>query len=48
MERVFNSEKPAHTKAVKELSDRGWAAAPIHPRDGGATIDGFPIRPRVG
>lgn len=42
----LNSEKPAHT-AVKELSDRGWAAAPIHPRDGGATIDGFPIRPQV-
>ena len=40
----LNKERPAHT-AVKELSDRGWATAPIHPKDGGATIDGFPIRP---
>ena len=40
----LNKERPAHT-AVKELSDRGWAIAPIHPKDGGATIDGFPIRP---
>ena len=40
----LNPEKPAHT-AVKELSDRGWAIAPIHPRDAGATINGFPIRP---
>ena len=42
----LNQERPAHT-AVKELSDRGWAIAPIHPRDGGATIDGFPIRPSL-
>ena len=40
----LNKERPAHT-AVKELSDSGWAIAPIHPKDGGATIDGFPIRP---
>lgn len=40
----LNKERPAHT-AVKELSDRRWAIAPIHPKDGGATIDGFPIRP---
>ena len=40
----LNKERPAHT-AVKELSDRGWAISPIHPKDGGATIDGFPIRP---
>ena len=33
----LNKERPAHT-AVKELSDRGWAIAPIHPKDGGATI----------
>ena len=39
-----NPEKPAH-KAVYELSARGWAVAPIHPRDAGATIAGFPIRP---
>lgn len=42
----LNKERPAHT-AVKELSDRGWAIAPIHPKDGGATIDGFPIRPEL-
>lgn len=41
-----NSEKPAH-KAVYELSARGWSVAPIHPRDAGATINGFPIRPSL-
>lgn len=41
-----NQEKPAH-KAVHELSARGWAVAPIHPRDAGATITGFPIRPSI-
>ena len=40
----LNPEKPAH-KAVHELSARGWSVAPIHPRDAGATINGFPIRP---
>ena len=40
----INPEKPAH-KAVHELSKRGWAVAPIHPKDAGATINGFPIRP---
>ena len=40
----LNPVRPAHT-AVGELKNRGWAPAPIHPRDGGATIDGFPIRP---
>ena len=40
----LNSERPAHS-AVGELSERGWAIAPLHPRDGGATIEGFPIRP---
>ena len=42
----INPEKPAH-KAVHELSARGWAVAPIHPRDAGATINGFPIRPSL-
>ncbi len=42
----LNKERPAHT-AVKELSDRGWAVAPIHPKDAGATIEGFPIRPNL-
>ena len=41
-----NPKKPAH-KAVHELSARGWAVAPIHPRDAGATINGFPIRPSL-
>ena len=41
-----NSERPAHS-AVGELSERGWAIAPLHPRDGGATIEGFPIRPEL-
>lgn len=40
----LRSDRPAHT-AVKELSDRGWAVSPIHPRDAGGTIEGFPIRP---
>ena len=42
----INTEKPAH-KAVHELSARGWAVAPIHPKDAGATIAGFPIRPSL-
>ena len=42
----INPEKPAH-KAVHELSARGWAVAPIHPKDAGATIAGFPIRPSL-
>ena len=42
----LTSEKPAHT-AVGELSERGWAIAPIHPRDCGATINGFPIRSEI-
>ena len=42
----LDPEKPAH-KAVHELSSRGWAVAPIHPRDAGATINGFPIRPSL-
>jgi len=41
-----NPEKPAHT-AVAELSQRGWAVAPVHPRDCGGTIDGFPIRREI-
>ena len=42
----LNQERPAHS-AVKELAGRGWAPAPIHPHDAGATIEGFPIRPEV-
>ena len=42
----LNTERPAHS-AVSELKERGWAVAPIHPRDGGATIEGFPIRPNL-
>ena len=39
----LNTERPAHS-AVIELKQRGWAIAPIHIKDGGATIEGFPIR----
>lgn len=42
----LNHERPAHT-AVRELSELGWACAPIHPRDAGGTISGFPIRPSL-
>tara|TARA_B100001769_G_scaffold61366_1_gene45292 strand:- start:409 stop:1101 length:693 start_codon:yes stop_codon:yes gene_type:complete len=42
----LNQERPAHT-AVSELRRRGWAIAPLHPNDGGATIEGFPIRPEL-
>ena len=42
----LDPEKPAH-KAAHELSARGWAVAPIHPRDAGSTINGFPIRPSL-
>ena len=42
----LKKDKPAHT-AVQELKERGWAVAPIHPRDAGATISGFPIRPSL-
>ena len=42
----LNHERPAHT-AVGELSELGWACAPIHPRDAGGTISGFPIRPSL-
>ena len=39
-------ERPAH-QAVLELAQRGWACAPIHPIDAGATVGGFPIRPAL-
>ncbi len=42
----LNTQRPAHS-AVAELKQRGWAVAPLHPHDGGATIEGFPIRPRL-
>ena len=42
----LNHERPAHA-AVRELSELGWACAPIHPRDAGGTISGFPIRPSL-
>ena len=42
----LNTQRPAHS-AVSELQGRGWAVAPIHPNDGGATIEGFPIRPKL-
>ncbi len=42
----LKTERPAYS-AVGELSERGWAIAPLHPNDGGATIEGFPIRPSL-
>lgn len=42
----LNVERPAH-QAVLELSERGWACAPLHPKDAGGTVGGFPIRPHV-
>ena len=42
----LNTERPAHS-AVSELKGRGWTIAPIHINDGGATIEGFPIRPEL-
>ena len=42
----MNSEKPANT-AVSDLSERGWNPIPIHPRDAGASIAGYPIRSRI-
>ena len=42
----LNSEKPANS-AVKDLSKRGWNPIPIHPKDAGASISGYPIRPMI-
>ncbi len=39
----INSEKPANS-AVWDLSERGWNPIPIHPKDAGASIAGYPIR----
>ena len=40
----LNSERPAHT-AVHDLSERGWNPIPVHIRDAGGSVGGFPIRP---
>ena len=42
----LNPEKPANS-AVKDLSKRGWNPIPIHPKDAGASISGYPIRPMI-
>ena len=42
----LNAERTSHT-AVPELRRRGWRVVPVHPRDGGACIDGVPIRSSV-
>ncbi len=39
----LNSERPANN-AVQDLSERGWNPVPIHPRDAGGSIAGYPIR----
>lgn len=41
-----SSEKPANT-AISDLSERGWNPVPVHPRDAGASIVGYPIRPII-
>ena len=41
-----NPEKSANS-AVSDLSERGWNPIPIHPRDAGASIGGYPIRPKI-
>ena len=42
----MNSEKPAN-RAISDLSERGWNPVPVHPRDAGASIVGYPVRPRI-
>ncbi|DAC36494.1 MAG TPA: CoA-binding protein [Candidatus Poseidoniaceae archaeon] len=42
----LNAERTSHT-AVPELRNRGWRVVPVHPRDGGACIEGVPIRSSV-
>ena len=42
----MNPEKSANS-AVSDLSERGWNPIPIHPRDAGASIGGYPIRPKI-
>ena len=42
----LNLEKPANS-AVYDLSERGWNPIPIHPKDAGASISGYPIRPMI-
>ena len=42
----LNSEKPANS-AVKDVSERGWNPIPIHPKDAGTSISGYPIRPMI-
>ena len=42
----MNSEKPANT-SISDLSERGWNPVPVHPRDAGASIVGYPVRPRI-
>jgi predicted CoA-binding protein len=41
-----SSEKPAN-RAISDLSERGWNPIPVHPRDAGASIVGYPIRPSI-
>ena len=42
----LNAERTSHT-AVPELRNRGWRVVPVHHRDGGACIEGVPIRSSV-
>ena len=42
----LNKQKPANN-AVLDISARGWNPIPIHPRDAGGSIAGYPIRPDI-
>ncbi len=42
----LNPEAPANS-AVHDISEMGWIPVPIHPRDAGGSIGGYPIRPMI-
>ena len=42
----LNTERPAHS-AVRDLSKRGWNPIPVHPRDAGGSVSGYPIRSSI-
>ena len=40
----LNQDRPAH-RAFHDMRGRGYRMVPVHPRDAGSTIEGFPIVP---
>ena len=42
----LNPEAPANS-AVHDISEMGWSPVPVHPRDAGSSIGGYPIRPMI-